>query len=82
MENQQTAASIQALAKSIYVELVARNTQITEGAVKLGASAANLAALSIKLAEAFVQAEEEAATAKAPPKSQKLEGSELAKWMK
>jgi hypothetical protein len=34
------------VAVRIYVELVARNTVITEGAVKMGASATNLAALS------------------------------------
>ena len=68
------------IAVRIYVELVARNTVITEGAVKMGASAANLAALSLKLAEAFVTADEEATAAKAPITTYKLEGSDIASW--
>ena len=70
------------LAVRIYVELVARNTQVTDGAVKMGASAANLAALSLKLAEAFVLADQEATAAKAPVTSYKLEGSDIAAWIK
>jgi len=63
-----------------YVELVARNTVITEGAVKMGASATNLAALSLKLAEAFVTADEDATAAKAPITTYTLEGSDIASW--
>ena len=70
------------LATRIYVELVARNTDIVEGAVKMKAGAANIASLSIKLAEAFVQAEAEAAAAKAPVSKYKLEGDDIASWMK
>ena len=68
------------VAVRIYVELVARNTTITEGAVKMSASATNLAALSLKLAEAFVTADEEATAAKAPITTYKLEGSDIASW--
>ena len=82
MENKKPAAPIHDLAVSIYVELVARNTHVEEGAVKMGASAANLASLSLKLAEAFVQAEEDAASAKEPVKKLKLEDSDVAAWMK
>jgi hypothetical protein len=70
------------IAIQIYVELVARNTQVNEGAVKMGASAANLASLSLKLAEAFVQAEEDATAAREPVKKAKLEDSDVAAWMK
>jgi hypothetical protein len=70
------------IAIQIYVELVARNTQVTDGAVKMGASAANLAALSLKLAEAFVTADAEATAAKAPITTYKLEGSDIAAWIK
>ncbi len=70
------------IAVRIYVELVARNTEISEGAVKMGASAANLAALSLKLAEAFVLADSEATAAKAPITTYKLEGSDIAAWIK
>jgi hypothetical protein len=76
------SAPVHDLAVSIYVELVARNTQINEGAVKMGASAANLASLSIKLAEAFIQAEDDATAARQPVKKAKLEDSDVAAWMK
>jgi hypothetical protein len=75
-------AAVNELATRIYVELVARNVQIAEGAVKMGASAENLATLSLKLAEAFVQTEQKAIAAKAPVTSYKLEGSDIASWTK
>jgi hypothetical protein len=70
------------VAVRIYVELVARNTVITEGAVKMGASATNLAALSLKLGEAFVQADVDATAAKAPITTYNLEGQDMAAWIK
>lgn len=70
------------LATRIYVELVSRNTQLEEGSVKLAASAANMATLSIKLAEAFFQAEAQAAAAKEPVKDYKLGASDIAAWTK
>jgi hypothetical protein len=70
------------LAVRIYIELVARNTEITEGAVKMGASAANLAALSMKLAEAFLEAEAQAILAREPVKDYKLGADDIAKWSK
>jgi hypothetical protein len=76
------AAPVHDLAVRIYVELVARNTQVNEGAVKMGASAANLASLSLKLADAFIQAEEDATAAREPVKKAKLEDSDVAAWMK
>lgn len=82
MEKKQPAATVHDLAMSIYVELVARNTRVEEGSVKMGASAANLATLSLKLAEAFLQAEEDAIAAKEPVKKAKLEDSDVAAWMK
>ena len=68
------------VAVRIYVELVARNVTISEGAVKMGASATNLAALSLKLADAFVTADFDATAAKAPITTYKLEGSDIASW--
>ena len=82
MEKQETPMSDHDIAVRIYVELVARNVQVTEGAVKMAASAPNLAALSLKLAEAFLKAEEEAIAAKAPVTTYKLEGSDIASWQK
>jgi hypothetical protein len=70
------------VAVRIYVELIARNVTITEGAVKMGASASNLAALSLKLAEAFVTADEDATAAKAPITTYKLDGQDIAAWSK
>ena len=78
----QAAEPTNALATRIYVELVARNTEVVEGSVKMKASAANLATLSLKLAEAFYQAEAEAIAAKAPDTKYKLEGSDIAAWSK
>jgi hypothetical protein len=75
-------ASTQDLAMRIYVELIGRNTEVTEKGVKMGASAANLAALSLRLAEAFIKADEEAIAAKAPVTTYKLEGSDIAEWLK
>ena len=81
-EKKEPATPVHDIAVRIYVELVSRNTQVSEGAVKMGASAANLAALSLKLAEAFVLAEDEAIAAKAPITTYKLEGSDIAEWIK
>ena len=69
------------LAVRIYVELVARNTEIAQDAVKLNASAANMASLSIKLADAFLEAEEAAIVAKVPKKATGVQGDDIATWM-
>ena len=82
MDKNQAAAPANDLASRIYVELVSRNTEINEGAVKMKASAANLAALSIKLADAFAEAQREADAARAPVKSYKLEGADIGEWSK
>lgn len=68
------------LAVRIYVELVARNTELADGKVKMAASAANVAILSLKLSEAFLEAEAEAIAAKAPVKDFKLGTEDIAKW--
>ena len=68
------------LAQLIYVELVSRNTQLEEGSVKLAASAANMATLSIKLAEAFFQAQAQAIAAREPVKNYKLGADDIASW--
>jgi len=70
------------LAARIYVELVSRNTQLEEGSVKLSASAANMATLSLKLAEAFFLAEGQAAAAREPVKNYKLGTDDIAAWGK
>ena len=70
------------IAVRIYVELVARNTEISQDSVKLNSSAANIAALSLKLANAFLKAEEEAMLDAAPKKATGVHGDDLAKWMK
>jgi len=78
-------APVHDVAVRIYVELVARNATIAEGSVKMAASAANLASLSLKLAEAFMHAEADAvaaAAANAPVRSTKLEDSDVASWLK
>lgn len=70
------------LAMRIYVELVARNSEITQDTVKLAASASNLATLSLRLSDAFLQAEEEAILSKAPKKAEGVHADDVAKWMK
>jgi len=70
------------LATRIYVELVSRNTQLEEGSVKLAASAANMATLSIKLAEAFLESEAQATLAREPAKDYKLGSDDIASWGK
>lgn len=80
--NDESPSQSRDLAARIYVELVARNVEILEGSVKMTASAANLATLSLKLAEAFEQAETEAIAAKAPVTTYKLAGADIAEWSK
>jgi hypothetical protein len=70
------------LAVQIYIELVARNVQIVDGQVKMAASPANLASLSLKLAEAFVTTDAETTAAKAPVTTYKVSGDDIAAWMK
>jgi len=70
------------VATRIYVELVARHAQVTEGSVKLPVSAENLAELSLRLAQVFVNAEAAAVAAKAPVKDFKLDGDDIASWSK
>jgi len=68
------------LAVKIYVELVARNTELTQDSVKLGASAANMASLSLKLADAFLAAEGAAIIAKEPKKAHAVQAEDIARW--
>ena len=68
------------LAARIFVELVARNTEVSQESVKMNASAAHLASLSLKLAEAFLKAEAEAIAAKAPVQNYSLKADDIAKW--
>ena len=55
---------LQELATRIYVELVARNTEFSAGSVIMKATASNLATLSLRLAEAFLNSEAEAISAR------------------
>ena len=82
MEGKPSGSPAHGIAVQIYVELVARNTEISQDSVKLNASAANIAALSLKLAQAFLKVEEETALAVAPKKAAGVQGDDLAQWMK
>lgn len=73
---------LQDLAMRIYVELVARNTEFQAGSVKMNATAANIATLSLRLSEAFLQTEAEAIAARQPAKSYQVGSDDLAKWTK
>jgi len=82
VDSKPSANAAHDIAVKIYVELVARNTEITPESVKLTASAANIATLSLKLAEAFIQVEAEAILAREPVKNHTLDGADTAQWMK
>lgn len=82
MERNDAGARTHDLATRIYVELVARHTEVLQGSVKMPASAENLAVLSLKLAEAFLKAEADAIAAKAPATTYELAGSDIAEWTK
>ena len=82
MSEKAPAARTHDVASRIYVELVARHAQVGEGSVKIAVSAEKLAELSIRLAEVFVQAEATVAAGKAPVKDYKLDGDDVAAWMK
>ena len=70
------------LATRIYVELLRSNVQFEGGGVKMGADPAQIAAASCKLADAFYDAEEAYLISKAPKTTYKLEGNDIAAWMK
>ena len=82
MESKQQDNRAHDLAMRIYVELVARNTEVTSDSVKLSASASNIASLSIKLAEAFLEVEAAVILAREPTKAHALQSDEIAKWSK
>ena len=82
MDKKQPLDQAHELAVRIFVELVARNTEVAEGAVKMGASATNLATLSLKLSEAFLKTEAEAIAARAPVTTYTLGGDDIEKWSK
>lgn len=70
------------LAMRIFVELVARHTRISEGSVKMEATASNIATLSLRLSEAFLNAEAEAAAVRNPSKASALTVQDVANWSK
>lgn len=82
MDPARQTTPMQDLASRLYVELVARASVVTEGTVKMAASAESLATMSIRLAEAFYSAEQSFAAAKAPKAGFKLDASDIAAWSK
>ncbi len=70
------------LAQQIFVELIARHTEVKDGAVKMSAPPAALAALSMKLPDAFTVATDEADNAKAGPPTKKADAPDTGSWMK
>ena len=82
MDKKQVEDRAHDIAVRIFVELVARNTELTQDSVKLGASASNMATVSLRLADAFLAAEEAALVAKEPTKKHTLEGETIASWQK
>ncbi len=82
METTQSKAPQADLAKRIYVELVARNAVFDADGVKMTAPAASLVSLSMKLAEAFAEVEEQASTTKKPASTFDFEKADIAAWTK
>ena len=76
------AARVRDLAERLYVDLVGRATLITETSVKMAASADNIAKLSLRLAQAFYDAEEKADAAKKPKTTYSLDASDIESWTK
>jgi hypothetical protein len=72
-------AAAREVALRIYVELVGRTAEVAGGAVKLAASPDSLAALSVKLAEAFMNAQEPA-PARSPDSPFELDVAHFAQW--
>ena len=75
-------AHIRELASRIYVDLSVRATSVSETAVKMTASAENLAKLSYQLSEAFFAAEEAIIAGKAPKSTFKMDQANIDDWMK
>ena len=82
MESKRPEDRAHNLAVRIYVELVARHTELGPDSVKLTASASNMATLSMRLADAFLEAEEAAISARDPVKKKTLESGDFAAWLK
>jgi hypothetical protein len=73
---------VRELASRIYVDLVDRSLAVTDGGVKMTASAENLAKLSFQLAEAFQAVEDGLNSANLPKQGFKLDVSDIAQWSK
>lgn len=74
---------IRELATRIYVSLISGSVSITESAVKMTASAENVAKLSFQLAEAFQNVEDGLNAANLPKNTGfKLEAADIASWTK
>jgi hypothetical protein len=80
--DKQAEAQVHDLATRIYVELVSRNTEITQDSVKMGASAVNIATLSVRLAHAFVTTEAQIIADAAPVTNFVPGAAEFASWTK
>ncbi len=77
------ANKVRELAASIYVDLCSSAVSIDENAVKMTASAENLAKLSFKLSLAFIKVEQEVNSDHLPKNVNfKLSDSAIAEWSK
>ncbi len=70
------------LASRIYADFLTRFVVVSGEAVSVTPSADNLAKLSFKLAEVFMQVEEDLNTANLPKKGFTLGNSDIAEWSK
>jgi hypothetical protein len=70
------------LASRIYIELVGRAAQSAGGQAQLLAGAKEMAALSLELADAYVEVEEAVAAGKRPKTAFSLDSADVASWTK
>ena len=70
------------LAVRIYVQLISSNTVVANESVTMSATPFNLAKLSLRFSEAFLQAEAEAIAAAEPVKNYQVGSDDISKWSK
>jgi len=76
----QPGSALRELASRIYVEVLGRSITATNGKLEPGVDPLALAALSVKLAEIFLKAEDQAANERLPTTAFELDAGNLAQW--
>ncbi len=82
VESKNAPVAMHQLAAAIYVELVARAALDGDGAAKMPPAADDIARLSFRLAETFLQAEEKRDEAQVRKTTAKADEPNIAEWIK